>query len=144
MKSRTIRLNLSGFSMNMKWFPPSCSSKISIFEPRTCFWIHTCDFQGTTLTRPPTTKGRQRDARDDRTPVLGRVVVEERGRVLSRHLQVLLHDPLDLGPGVGLGEHAPDEAFGRLDPVGAGELVDRVVERGGVEDRAGVFLLLRR
>jgi 6-phosphogluconolactonase len=52
MKSRPIRLNLSGFSMNMKWFPPSFSSKISIFDPRTCFWIHTCDFQGTTLTRP--------------------------------------------------------------------------------------------
>ena len=55
MKSRTIRLNFSGFSMNMKWLPPSFSSKISIFDPRTCFWIHTCDFQGTTLARPPTT-----------------------------------------------------------------------------------------
>ena len=54
MKSRTMRLNLSGFSMNMKWFPPSFSSKISTFEPGTCFWIHTYDFQGTTLTRPPT------------------------------------------------------------------------------------------
>jgi len=37
MKSRTIRLNLSGFSMNMKGFPPSFSPKISIFDPRTCF-----------------------------------------------------------------------------------------------------------
>ena len=55
MKSRTIRLNFSGFSMNMKWLPPSFSSKISIFDPRTCRWIHACDFQGTTLTRPPTT-----------------------------------------------------------------------------------------
>ncbi len=34
MKSLTSRLNFSGFSMNMKWFPPSSSSKISTLEPR--------------------------------------------------------------------------------------------------------------
>src|SRR5437773_10102324 len=26
-----------------------------MLDPRTCFWIHTCDFHGTTLTLPPTT-----------------------------------------------------------------------------------------
>ena len=34
MKSFTRWLNFSGFSMNMKWFPPSSSSKISTREPR--------------------------------------------------------------------------------------------------------------
>jgi len=33
MNSRTTRLNLSGFSMNMKWLPPSFSSKISSRDP---------------------------------------------------------------------------------------------------------------
>jgi len=35
--------------MNMKWFPPSFSSKISSLDPRIWFAIKTCDFQGTRL-----------------------------------------------------------------------------------------------
>src|SRR5258705_12986082 len=38
----------------------------------------------------------QGDPGDDTAPVLGRVVIEKRRRVLPRHLQVLLDDPLHL------------------------------------------------
>ena len=144
MKSRTIRLNLSGFSMNMKWLPPSFSSKISTFEPAHLLLDPHLRLPGHDTHPAPDHQRRQRDARDDPAPVLGRVVVEERGRVLPRHLEVLLDHPVHLGPGVGLREHAPDESLGRLDPVRAGELVDRRVEGGGVEDRARVLLLLGR
>ena len=41
LNSLTIRLNFSGFSMNMKCAPPSFSSKISVFAPLICFPIQT-------------------------------------------------------------------------------------------------------
>ncbi len=39
-------------------------------------------------------------------------------------------------------EHPSDEPFRRLDALRARELVDGLVERGRVEDRPGVFLVL--
>ena len=47
-------LKRSGFSMNMKWLPPSASSKISSSEPAIRPCIHTCVRQSIRLARPPT------------------------------------------------------------------------------------------
>ena len=118
INSLTIRLNLSGFSKNMKWFPPSSSSKISICAPLICRAVHSSDFQGTALTRPPTARVGSVILRDHIAPVLKGVIKHEGGGVLSGHAEVALKDPLLEILRAILCQHTADERAGGLFAVG--------------------------